>query len=140
MPLIPSQQSSLSGRRTALMCQVFMPATSESSVGPWNRLVSRFHSRQLDSVPEWLTPSKRTVLPPSTKWLPSTWSVLAAARPGGVARPGGAEAPAAAGPARGAAGGWVEAQPSNTVEAQPSNTVEAQPSNTVEAQPSNTVE
>src|SRR5450432_133572 len=74
---MPSQQLSLSGRRTVLMCQVCMASMLASSVGPSKTLFT-VAVEHMYSVPARLTPSRRTVLPaPSTSWLPRTVSAFA---------------------------------------------------------------
>src|SRR5579864_8784985 len=68
---MPSQQSSLSGTRTAMMCQDAMTAMEAASLGPSKNALPSVHSY---SVPERLTPRRRIGCPePLTKWLPTMW-------------------------------------------------------------------
>src|SRR5690242_9539147 len=72
MPLMPSQQSSLSRTRTKLMCQLAIAATEASSVGPSEIPKPCTHAY---SVPERLTPRRLTRLPLSSMRLrPDTCS------------------------------------------------------------------
>src|SRR2546423_6042087 len=65
-----SQQSSLRGIRTALMCHAAIAATEAASFGP-SKMPHPW--MQAYSVPERLTPSKRIAVPsPLTRWLPAT--------------------------------------------------------------------
>src|SRR3977135_541254 len=67
-----SQQSSLSGTRTALMCQLAIAATEPASLGPSKMPQPWIHAY---SVPERLTPSKRTGCPAAlSNRLPDTRS------------------------------------------------------------------
>src|SRR5450432_2005888 len=91
---MPSQQLSLSGRRTVLMCQVCMASMLASSVGPSKTLFT-VAVEHMYSVPARLMPSRRTVLPaPSTSWLPCTVRAFIA-RPVAPAAPVVPAAPAA---------------------------------------------
>src|SRR5579859_271749 len=72
MPLMPSQQSSLSPRRTTLVCQDAIAATEVSSDGPSNGPPHWTHAY---SVPERFTPCGTTVFPLlSTRRFPMTES------------------------------------------------------------------
>src|SRR3989442_362222 len=77
---MPSQQSSLSGTRTAFTpCQAAMAATEASSEGPSK---GPMPCTQAYSVPERLTPWSWRVDPdPSTRRLPETWTARV---PGGA--------------------------------------------------------
>ncbi len=67
---MPSQQSSLSGMRTALACQEVMAATDAWSEGPSK---NPYPWIQAYSVPERSTPRSCTGWPdPFTSWLPAT--------------------------------------------------------------------
>src|SRR5207302_329854 len=89
MPLMPSQQSSLSGTRTALMCHFCMaPMVAGVSSGwPPKMLQPRLPDfppwAHENSVPEMLIPCRRTGFPaPSISWLPPTckpvWAAVGA--------------------------------------------------------------
>src|SRR5437870_2953586 len=72
-----SQQSSLRGTRTALMCQLAMALIEAASLGP-SKMPQPW--MQAYSVPERSTPSSRIRFPRASRsWLPDTRS----ARPGG---------------------------------------------------------
>ena len=74
-PLIPSQQSSLSGTRTAFACQRAIARTEAAVAGPSKM---PWPWTQAYSVPERLTPWKTTTRPrASSRRLPSTWRPLA---------------------------------------------------------------
>src|SRR5580658_2678649 len=78
-PLIPNQQSSLSGTRTVFACQEAIACTDGRSVGPSKSPQPRAPGdplwMHLNSCPERLTPNRRTVLElASTRWLPTTRS------------------------------------------------------------------
>src|SRR5437764_11874471 len=73
---MPSQQSSLIGMRTALMCHVVIAFTEAASLGPSKTPQPWM---QAYSLPERLTPCQRTTRPlESRRRLPETW------RPGRV--------------------------------------------------------
>src|SRR5881275_1245443 len=69
---MPSQQSSLMGMRTALMCHVVIAFTEAASLGPSKTPQPWM---QAYSLPERLTPCQRTTRPfESRRRLPETWS------------------------------------------------------------------
>src|SRR6266550_7058152 len=69
---MPSQQSSLIGMRTALMCHVVIAFTEAASPGP-SKIPQPW--MQAYSLPERLTPCQWTTRPlASTRRLPETWS------------------------------------------------------------------
>src|SRR5436305_1174215 len=71
-PLIPSQQSSLRGTRTALICQLAIALTEAASLGPSNAPVAPA-DMQVYSEPERFTPSGRmTWFELLRIWLPET--------------------------------------------------------------------
>src|SRR5260221_8373490 len=76
MPLIPSQQSSLKGTRTALTPRAGMAAVEVWSLGPSKKPQPCWHAY---SAPLRLTPRNTTTLPLSTRWLPTTERVEVAA-------------------------------------------------------------
>ena len=67
---MPSQQSSLRGTRTALMCQPAMTVIEASSEGP--SMVRAPPPVHMYSLPARLTPSSRMAWPPAMSWLPDT--------------------------------------------------------------------
>jgi len=75
--LIPSQQSSFSGIRTAFALQLAIAATEAPSLGP-SKMPQPW--MQANSVPERLTPWSSTCVPDALiSRLPSTWSAEGAA-------------------------------------------------------------
>src|SRR4051794_19779261 len=80
--LIPSQQCSLSGRRTALMFQVSSAVMLLGPVEPSNVVPPCVGGEHMYSDPARLTPSSRTVAPASSlSKLPWTCSAFAAGGP-----------------------------------------------------------
>ena len=79
MPETPSQQLSLSGSRTVLMCQDFMAVIVLGPVGPSKVDDTMVGGTHMYSLPERFTPRRRTVAPVvSTMLGPDTCSALAA--------------------------------------------------------------
>src|SRR5205823_14348680 len=94
-PLMPSQQSSFNGTRTAFDDQAAMAATEASSLAPSKKPRP---CQQAYSEPLRLTPCSTTVRPLSTRWLPETLRLLtvATARPLSGAGPTTAASPSPA--------------------------------------------
>src|SRR3954471_18895871 len=86
--LIPSQQCSLSGRRTALMFHVSSAVMLLGPVEPSNVVPPCVGGEHMYSEPARLTPSSRTVAPLwSLSRLPWTCSAFAAGRPANGSSP-----------------------------------------------------